>query len=165
MSGIRSVATSSAPPMMLAFAAEYVRNGGNATAAATAAGYSAHSARCKGWRLLRDPRVQEAVRTAMFEEVERLAPRAMKALADALDDATIPARDRIRAAEAILDRGTLRRGVKMEAIIEDRGDALSILQEVQRARQERLAARPVHRKGEAGDDSPVPPDGAHGASG
>lgn len=146
----RIVPNDAMPPAMLAFAAEYVKNGGNATAAATTAGYSPHSARCKGWQLLRDPRVQEAVRAAMFNEVERLAPRAMKALADALDDPTIPARDRIRAAEAILDRGSLKRGTRAEVSIEDRPDGLSLIHELQKARQERLTARPLQQGGRTG---------------
>lgn len=52
-----------------AFAASYLTNGHNATAAAIAAGYHAASARTAGWRLLRRP----AVKLLLAARAEKLA--------------------------------------------------------------------------------------------
>ncbi len=52
-----------------AFAVAYVENGGNATRAAIAAGYSRKGARVEGHRLKKDERVQELI----IEESRKLA--------------------------------------------------------------------------------------------
>ena len=127
-------------PKQEAFAREYVMNGGHGEKAAIAAGYSAHTARQKASQLLRKPKVQEAIRTETFEQVERLAPRALNVLLDIIDDPEVAARDRVRAAEAILERSYLHKISKTEVEVTTVADPTSLIAEVWKARQARFTA-------------------------
>jgi phage terminase small subunit len=57
------------PPRQAAFIREYLKNGGNATEAAKAAGYSERTAYAQGSRLLKDVEVKKAI-AAKVEKIE-----------------------------------------------------------------------------------------------
>ena len=71
------------------FAKEYVRNGGNATQAAIAAGYAARSAEMTGSRTIRNDKVLQAIaaeRKVVEGPDERRWKKAERAMEQALDD-------------------------------------------------------------------------------
>src|SRR5262249_53336149 len=87
------------------------------------------------------PKVQEAIRADTFEQVERLAPRALNVLLAIIDDPEVAARDRVRAAEAILERSYLHKVSKTEVEVQHKvADPAALIAEVWAARQARLAA-------------------------
>jgi len=143
-------------PMQAAFAREYVLNGGHGERAATAAGFSAHTARQKASQLLRKPKVQEVIRAETFEQVERLAPRALNLLLGIIDDPEVAARDRVRAAEAILERSYLHKVSKTEVEVSHVVDPAALIAEVWAKRQARLAAAALEAPVIEGKAQPVP---------
>lgn len=99
-------------PRMMVFVTEYIRNGGNATQAALAAGYSEKTAYSQGSRLLKSVEVQQYLNKTeqnlnrdlrqIFAEDAVEAYNVLRAIMlkeDAQD------KDRIAAAKDILDRG------------------------------------------------------------
>jgi len=126
--------------MQRAFCREYVANGGHGERAAIAAGFSPKTARQKASQLLRKPKVQEIIRAETFEQVERLAPRALNVLLGIIDDPEVAARDRVRAAEAILERSYLHKMSKTEVQVSHVVDPATLIAEVWAKRQARLAA-------------------------
>jgi len=81
-------------PKQERFAAEVIKNGGNATKAMIAAGYSEKGARVEGHRLLTNPNIQERIQRArehagVTPEIVSgiLAQHLLGDLADVLDDA------------------------------------------------------------------------------
>lgn len=88
------------------FAVHFVKNGGNATRAAIAAGYSGKAAREQGYKLLRNPSVARAVRTEQMALIGgTLATRALYTLKSIMEDENAPAGARVDAAKTLLDRG------------------------------------------------------------
>jgi phage terminase small subunit len=127
-------------PMQRAFAGEYARNGGNARQAALTAGYSPKTAHSQGSRLLHHPSVQEEIRRQTFAYVDHVAPLAVQALVDVIEDANVRPRDKIKAAEALLDRGFLHRKATAEVTGTVTVEPSKLIGEIWRARQERVEA-------------------------
>lgn len=87
------------------FAVEYVTNGGNATSAAKAAGYSAKTAGQMGFKLLGNLHVQEAIRAEQRRMLDGdMATKALGVLKSILENEEAPAGARVDAAKTILDR-------------------------------------------------------------
>lgn len=125
--------------LQAAFVAEYVRNGGNGTAAARAAGYSVPNQRAA--KLLRVPAVCEAIRAETFALVERHAPAAVLALVSQLDDPSVKPADKRKAAEAILDRGYLAKTNRHEVTHEVGASVGDLIRQVAEDRKARIAAQ------------------------
>lgn len=98
-------------PRKMIFVTEYIKNGGNATQAAIAAGYSEKTAYSQGSRLLKDVEVQQYLnkteqnlnrdlRTMFAED----AVEAYGVLKNIMNDVTAPHKDRLSAAKDLLDR-------------------------------------------------------------
>ncbi len=78
---------------------------GNATAAARVAGYSEKTARVIGFQLLYLPHIRDAIDQANREQLAgRIATKAVALLERAIDDESVPMRDRVAAAKTVLDR-------------------------------------------------------------
>ncbi|MGE0736067.1 MAG: terminase small subunit [Alphaproteobacteria bacterium] len=88
------------------FVIAFVANGGNATAAATTAGYSDASAREQGWRLVHKPHVLAAVQEAQRKAIRTLGTEAIEVLAGLMRTSHSD-RVRLAAADSILDRAGL----------------------------------------------------------
>jgi phage terminase small subunit len=131
-------------PMQRAFASEYARNGGNARKAPLTAGYSPKTAHSQGSRLLHHPLVQEEIRRRTFAYVDHVAPLAVQALVDVIEDANVRPRDKIKAAEALLDRGFLHRKATSEVTGTVTVQPSQIIEEIWRTRQERIPATAQH---------------------
>jgi phage terminase small subunit len=121
-----------------AFCQSYVtcRNG---AAAARAAGYSELAAKEQASRLLTRPQVQERLRELVRERLDHLQPLALAVLEDMMLDPSAPHRDRRAAAEAILERGYLKRVSRTETDVRHSFSAAGVIAEVWKARQARLA--------------------------
>lgn len=98
-------------PQKMIFVTEYIKNGGNATQAAIAAGYSEKTAYSQGSRLLKDVEIQQYLnkteqnlnrdlRTMFAED----AVEAYKVLKNIMNDEAAPHKDRLSAAKDLLDR-------------------------------------------------------------
>jgi phage terminase small subunit len=90
-----------------AFAKHYVANGGSATDAAKAAGYSEKNAAQLGWQQLQKPNVLAAIRAEQQRALGSLATKALRVLESILTDKDAPAGVRVDAAKTILDRAGL----------------------------------------------------------
>lgn len=98
-------------PRKMIFVTEYIKNGGNATQAAIAAGYSEKTAYSQGSRLLKDVEVQQYLNKTeqnlnrdlrqMFAED---AVEAYGVLKEIMNDPGAPPKDRLSAAKDLLDR-------------------------------------------------------------
>ena len=78
---------------------------GNGAAAACAAGYSEKTAKEIGRQLLALPHVRDAIDQANREQLSgRIATKAVALLERAIDDESVPMRDRVAAAKTVLDR-------------------------------------------------------------
>ena len=88
------------------FATAYVANGGNATKAAIAAGYSPTSARQQAYKLTRNATVQRLIREEQQRVIGgRLCSKALQVLEQIMDDPEAPVGARVDACKTILDRG------------------------------------------------------------
>jgi hypothetical protein len=86
------------------FVREYVRNGGNATAAALIAGYSKDRARNTGWHLTRHPKISEAIKKEQIRYITgELANVALGTLGNIMRDETAPAAARVQASRWVLE--------------------------------------------------------------
>jgi phage terminase small subunit len=136
----KSVATSGAmDARKTAFVREYVRNGGQGRAAAVAAGYGEAGAHVRASELLRRQDVRDAIQAEMFELVDRLVPMAMGVLAEIAADPDVAERDRLKAAEGILNRGYLKITQRVEGRIEhilSPAALIAAIDEERRARME-----------------------------
>lgn len=93
------------------FVTEFIKNGGNATQAAIAAGYSEKTAYSQGSRLLKSVEIQQYLNKTeqnlnkdlrmMFAED---AVEAYGVLKEVMHDKTAPPKDRLAAARDLLDR-------------------------------------------------------------
>lgn len=89
--------------MQRAFVRAYVRNGGNAKAAADEAGYSQSHARA--WELTTNPRVMDAIRVEQSRVITgELATLAVGVVRDILNDKELSPKVRLDAAKTVLDR-------------------------------------------------------------
>jgi hypothetical protein len=107
----------------------------NGAAAARAAGYNELAAKEQASRLLSRPHVQERVRELTRERLDHLQPVALEVLADIMLDPGAPHRDRRAAAEAILERGYLRRVSRTETQVEHTFNPSAIIAEIWTARK------------------------------
>lgn len=88
------------------FVAAYVRNGGNATAAAEEAGYKRSRPDQAGYEVVRSQAVQHAIQAEIRRALSvDLAGLALGVVRGILEDATMEPKIRLDAAKAVLDRG------------------------------------------------------------
>lgn len=115
-------------PQQMIFVTEYIKNGGNATHAAIAAGYKEKAAHVQGSRMLKDAKVQQYLNKSeqnlnrdlrqIFAEDAVKAYEVLKEIMlrpDAMD------KDRIAAAKDILDRGGYKPTDKVIADVQSEG--------------------------------------------
>lgn len=98
-------------PQQMIFVTEFIKNGGNATQAAIAAGYSEKTAHVQGSRMLKDAKVQQYLNKTeqnlnkdlrqMFTED---AVKAYGVMLEIMNDPLTPPKDRLVAARDLLDR-------------------------------------------------------------
>ncbi len=98
--------------MQARFALAYAQNGGNATAAAIEAGYSAKSADDLGPRTLQLPHVQEMILTELTRQRSRAGAVGLKVLVDVAQSEKAPAPARVAAGRALLEFAGLASGSK-----------------------------------------------------
>ena len=89
------------------FAVEFAMNGGDATAAAIAAGYSEKSACDLGRRALALPQVSERVLAELMRLRSKSGAVGLKALTDIAEDGNVTAAARVSAARALLEHAGL----------------------------------------------------------
>ncbi|WP_052000034.1 terminase small subunit [Caenispirillum salinarum] len=89
------------------FAVEYASNGGNATAAAKAAGYSEASAHEIGRQLLEKPHVHDAILRHLMRARFRSGAVGINALMQLAQDDKAPANARVSAARALCEHAGL----------------------------------------------------------
>jgi phage terminase small subunit len=89
------------------FAVEYATNGGNATKAALAAGYSEKSASELGHRLTALPHVQHAILSELFRQRSRSGAVGLKAMIEIATSEKIPGAARVSAARALMEHAGL----------------------------------------------------------
>ena len=91
------------------FVIDFLANGGrNASEAYRQAGYTSSNTdtiKANAWRLLHDPRTQAAILEETKKRVTGSGPFAIETLIQMLDSPSITAKDRIRCAELLLNRG------------------------------------------------------------
>ena len=103
--------------MQKTFAVEYASNGGNATAAAKAAGYSEKSSHEIGRQLLQKPHVLEMIRTHLAKLRSRSGAVGLHALVEICTNSESPANARVAAARALCEHaGMMGTGKDLEAL-------------------------------------------------
>jgi phage terminase small subunit len=112
-------------PQIMLFVTEYIKNGGNGTAAAIAAGYSEKTAYSQASRLLKSVEVQQYLNNTqqsinkdlrmMFAED---AVKAYGVLLEVMNDKLTPPKDRITAARDLLDRAGYKPIDKVQADVQ-----------------------------------------------
>jgi phage terminase small subunit len=112
-------------PQIMLFVTEYIKNGGNGTAAAIAAGYSEKSAYSQASRLLKSVEVQQYLNNTqqsinkdlrmMFAED---AVKAYEVMKDIMNDPAVQPKDRLVAARDLLDRAGYKPVDKMVADVQ-----------------------------------------------
>ena len=93
--------------MQSAFAVHYVSNGGDATKAAIAAGYSEHTAGQLGWQQLQKPVVRELIYKELLRQRTRSGVVGLNALVRIAEDTKAPAAARVAAARALMEHAGL----------------------------------------------------------
>lgn len=91
----------------IAFAAAYVINGGDATKAAIAAGYSEATAGQIGWQQLQKPVVREMVHRELLRQRGRSGAVGLNALVRIAEDPKAPAAARVAAARTLMEHAGL----------------------------------------------------------
>lgn len=104
------------------FALEYASNGGNATAAAKSAGYSAKTAHEIGRQLLEKQHVQEAIKRELMRQRFRSGAVGLNALMRIADNEDAPAAARVSAARALLEHAGMVGGTKEMAEAREEAD-------------------------------------------
>lgn len=145
------------------FAAEYVRNGGNAVAAAIAAGYSEVSARQQGYALTSLPHVAALIRRELLRQLGGHAVNAVDVLSSIMLDEAMPPPSRVRAAIAILDRAGVTPPKRTEADEEGRKplnklskeELATFIREAKAKLSADLNAMPVAAASAADDDQAI----------
>ncbi|WP_348624265.1 terminase small subunit [Paenibacillus peoriae] len=112
-------------PKIMLFVTEYIKNGGNGTAAAIAAGYSEKSAYSQASRLLKSVEVQQYLNNTqqsinkdlrmMFAED---AVKAYEVMKEIMNDPAVQPKDRLVAARDLLDRAGYKPVDKMVADVQ-----------------------------------------------
>jgi phage terminase small subunit len=112
-------------PQIMLFVTEYIKNGGNGTAAAIAAGYSEKSAYSQASRLLKSVEVQQYLNNTqqsinkdlrmMFAED---AVKAYEVMKEIMNDPAVQPKDRLVAARDLLDRAGYKPIDKMVADVQ-----------------------------------------------
>jgi len=115
-------------PQIMIFVTEFIKNGGNGTQAAIAAGYSERSAYSQASRLLKSDEVQQYLNNTqqsinkdlrmMFAED---AVEAYGVLKDIMNDPSAPPKDRLVAARDLLDRAGYKATEKVIADVNTEG--------------------------------------------
>jgi len=115
--------TSVLTPKQERFAEEYVANGGNASKAAEAAGYSPSVCHAATREVLGSNAVQKSIsehlaelRERTYQKLAALAGQALDILAGIAADPLAPATARVSAANSILDRASFARGADAPVI-------------------------------------------------
>jgi hypothetical protein len=90
-----------------AFVLEYARNGGNASAAARAAGYPEKSAHEQGRQQLEKPHIREAIYKELMKLRHRSGAIGLSALVNIAQDDKNPAAARVAAARTLIDHAGL----------------------------------------------------------
>lgn len=93
--------------MQSAFAVHYVSNGGDATKAAIAAGYSDRTAGQIGWQLLQKPVVRELIHKELLRQRACSGVVGLNAMVRIAEDAKAPAAARVAAARALMEHAGL----------------------------------------------------------
>lgn len=108
-------------------ALEYAHNGGNATAAAKAAGYSPATAHEIGRQNLAKPQVSEMIRVHLLGMKARSGALGLKVLAEISQDEKAPHSARVSAARALCEHAGLLGGGKEQRSLADvvNGDLLN----------------------------------------
>lgn len=112
------------------FARHFVLNGGNATKAAVMAGYSASDPSVAGHRCLLHPAILAEIRRLSIVNVASFLPIAIRVLIELMCDPETPARDRISAANSLLDRGGMaapKGGVQVNVGVQVNGNEVQAL--------------------------------------
>jgi hypothetical protein len=87
-----------------AFVREYVRNGGNGSAAAIVAGYKKDRARNTAWELCQKPKILEAIKLQQARYLSgELSNVALGTLGNIMRDETAPAAARVQASRWVLE--------------------------------------------------------------
>lgn len=89
------------------FVVEYIANGGNAAAAAEAAGYSSSSAYQIGWQLLQKPWVHAQIHKGLMRLRHRSGVVGLTALVRIAEDTRAPAAARVSAARVLMEHAGL----------------------------------------------------------
>jgi hypothetical protein len=116
-----------------AFCAAYVATGGNGTEAARRVGYEHKSASGAASRLLARPDVQERLLVAAVAMVDELTIPALSVCARLMRDEDIHPKIQLSAAQALLDRGQLKRGATLEHSVAV--DPSALIREIEQARE------------------------------
>lgn len=90
-------------PMQVGFVEEFVDNGGNARAAAKAAGYAASGADSYASKMLRNPQILKAIHLRCVMQLGRAVPKAIKAVTGLATNANSEY-VKLQAAQDVLDR-------------------------------------------------------------
>ncbi len=90
-----------------AFVLEYARNGGNASAAARAAGYPEKSAHEQGRQQLEKPHIRDAIYKELMKLRHRSGAIGLAALVNIAQDDKNPAAARVAAARTLIDHAGL----------------------------------------------------------
>jgi hypothetical protein len=117
-----------------AFAEAYVHNGGKVGAAAEAAGYAAKS----GSALMKRPDMPKRIADAMRDRLVQVTPELLQVLLNIALDPSMGPKDRLNAANSLLDRGELKRTSNVEHE-HKLTDPSALIAEVWERRQARLA--------------------------
>lgn len=128
-----------------AFVIEYARNGGNASAAARAAGYPEKSAHEQGRQQLEKPHIREAIYKELMKLRHRSGAIGLSALINIAQDDKNPAAARVAAARALIDHaGLLTINHDAWAEVDDGGgqviDYQSVLEGLGKIQRTRIAA-------------------------
>jgi hypothetical protein len=103
------------------FALEYASNGGNATAAAKAAGYSSKSAHEQGRQNLEIPHVQEAIHKELMRQRFRSGAIGLEAMIQIATNEKAPPAARVSAARSLLEHAGMVGTAK--EVLDNRADA------------------------------------------
>jgi phage terminase small subunit len=115
-------------PQIMLFVTEYIKNGGNGTAAAIAAGYSEKSAYSQASRLLKSVEVQQYLNNTQQSINKDLrlmfaddAVKAYEVMLEIMNDKSAQHRDRLSAAKDLLDRAGYKATDKIVADVNSEG--------------------------------------------
>lgn len=116
--------TTTMTDMQKRFSLEFASNGGNATAAAKAAGYSAKSAHEQGRQLLENPKVQEAIMRELMRLRFRSGSIGLEAMISIATNERVSAAARVSAARSLMEHAGMLGTAK--EILEAREEADSL---------------------------------------